>query len=72
MQDRQHIYKVPMNDPNHDAVSLLHALRELEQDEGKAKQIGEAGRAIVEEVLTPNNVQRCVINAVTNAADNIP
>ena len=68
MQDRQHYFKVPLNNPDHDAVTLLHALRELEQDEGKAKHIGEAGRAIIEEVLTPDNVQRCVVDALTSNA----
>ena len=58
MQDQQHIYRVQAKDAYHDAVPLLHALRELEQDEAKAKQIGEAGRQIVEEVLTPDNVRR--------------
>ena len=69
LQDRQHIFKVQMKDPNHDAVNLLHALKELEQDEGMAKQIGEAGRSIAEDILTPDNVRRCVLNTIFSTAD---
>lgn len=58
VQDRKHIFKVAMKDPKHDAVNLLHALRELEQNEGLAKQIAEAGKQVIEEVLTVDNVQR--------------
>ncbi len=58
VQDRKHIFRIPMKDPKHDAVTFLHALRELEQDEELAKRIGEGGRRVIEEVLTVANVQR--------------
>ena len=51
LQDKVHVLKVPVKEPQTDGPALLQALSYLEEEPEQAKAMGLAGARLVEEAL---------------------
>ena len=58
MQDKVHVLRIPVKEPERDAPALLQALSYLEEEPEKAKAMGLAGARLVEEALAVDSNER--------------